>query len=347
MKKIKFIKEPGYTYDLFSLFILYFNKDTWLSYVVNQDKQASDMEYFDRLLDEYLPISDDLRIFFYMTENNKSFMTERYYEPFKEDFISGKYNLSSVVADLAGYDKVIDNIIRFYFRDVNNAEVAEYRTSLPALSKLIQEADYEDDIKSALYAFFIEPIPLIQKLIRELIAKEVVMSQQYDKKYRILLGVQEAFDCDKFIEGLNKTGNYSIVSYGLDELYISPCLHHKNLIYYNCSDNAMLAVVGVDYDEMLESLTGKEESLGLDLFGTAISEKNRVEILDLMRKKGEVSIKDVEEELGFTGTNAYYHVSLMLRIGMLKTRNKGRTVLYRLDKEYFEELSGVIKSYAN
>lgn len=61
---------------------------------------------------------------------------------------------------------------------------------------------------------------------------------------------------------------------------------------------------------------------------------------------GEVTIKDIEQKLGFTGTNAYYHLMLMMKTGMLETRNQGRTVFYRIHKEYFIKLCKAIKKYA-
>ena len=64
-----------------------------------------------------------------------------------------------------------------------------------------------------------------------------------------------------------------------------------------------------------------------------------------MLRKGEVIIKDIEQELGFTGTNAYYHLMLMMKAGMLKTRNRGRPVLYSIRKEYFEGLCDMLKKY--
>ena len=83
----------------------------------------------------------------------------------------------------------------------------------------------------------------------------------------------------------------------------------------------------------------------LENFGNAISESNRVSILNLIYEKDEITIKDLEQEFGFTGTNAYYHLSLMIKAGMLKTRNRGRTILSSINKQYFQTLCGMLEKY--
>ena len=85
----------------------------------------------------------------------------------------------------------------------------------------------------------------------------------------------------------------------------------------------------------------------MDVFGNAIAEKNRVEILDLILRKKEITIKDVEQEMKLTGTNAYYHLSLMIKANMLKTRNQGRTVLYSLNHRCFAVVQDMLNKYIN
>ena len=60
----------------------------------------------------------------------------------------------------------------------------------------------------------------------------------------------------------------------------------------------------------------------------------------------EITIKDLEQEFGFTGTNAYYHLSLMIKAGLLKTRNRGRVVLYSINKDYFKSLCDLLGKYS-
>lgn len=113
------------------------------------------------------------------------------------------------------------------------------------------------------------------------------------------------------------------------------------------TNNGDFLITSKTHGNMVEGILFGTLIADLDEFGNAVSEKNRVEILNLMVKKGEVTIKDIESELGFTGTNAYYHLTLMLKTEMLKTRTRGRTVLYSINKDYFKRLCDSLTRYLN
>ncbi len=113
------------------------------------------------------------------------------------------------------------------------------------------------------------------------------------------------------------------------------------------TQNGPVIILGNDYKQILQLLASQNTMPKLDAFGTAISETNRLDILELICNLGEITVKDIEQELGFTGTNAYYHLSLMIKAGMLKTRNKGRIVLYSLNHKYFDMLREMLSKYSN
>ena len=64
LKSIRFMKEPGFTYDLFFIFTLYFNKQYCETKFTNQKKTAEDIRFFEKVLEEFTPISEDLLLFF-------------------------------------------------------------------------------------------------------------------------------------------------------------------------------------------------------------------------------------------------------------------------------------------
>ncbi len=105
-------------------------------------------------------------------------------------------------------------------------------------------------------------------------------------------------------------------------------------------------MLGSDYNNTFDFIIFRNNTPELDKFGNALAEKNRVEILELLRRKGEITIRDIEQELGFTGTNAYYHLSLMIKANIVKTRNQGRTILYSINKRYFDAIRGMLSKYA-
>ena len=77
---------------------------------------------------------------------------------------------------------------------------------------------------------------------------------------------------------------------------------------------------------MLESMQNEAQRVNLDVFGTAVSEKNRIGIIDALLLRDEMSIREIEGMFGISNTNAYYHLNLMLKANIIRTRNQGRTL---------------------
>jgi len=118
----------------------------------------------------------------------------------------------------------------------------------------------------------------------------------------------------------------------------------KNIktLYY---ENAIELFLVNEYEERFEYLLAEENALALDTLGTAISEPNRVEIFKLMHIKGEITIKDIEQTMKISGTNAYYHLMLMLKANIVQTRNKGRTVYYSINRSHIDKVCRYIGQF--
>ena len=132
---------------------------------------------------------------------------------------------------------------------------------------------------------------------------------------------------------------------GFNKFIVCPCLFNKNCINVCFSMDKILVMLGFDYTSQIKYLLSQEYIPNLDTFGNAIAEKNRVDILDLMLSSGEISIKDLEQIFNLTGTNAYYHLNLMIKANIVKARNKGRTVYYSINKEYFTSVLKFLQRY--
>lgn len=345
MVKVKFLREPGYIYDLFFLFTLRFNKEYCLTNFINYDKSSDDTDYFNKLLNDFPPISDELLLFFYLTDDKKSFMTKFYFEPYKEQLVSETYNIMKIQDALSNYEQVVENIIRFYFRDIDEDTLEKCKTSMSAVNKLIKESDYNGDIKSALYSFFIEPAPIIRRLSYELMEKDFALNQKYDNYSKQMAELQECFDYDSLTNGLLSCKNQKISIERFNDTAISFCIFNKNLIKSFFFEDTVIVLLGFDYMAEIDYLSTQNRLPELEAFGNAISETNRISVLNLILQRKEITIKDLEQEFGFTGTNAYYHLSLMIKAGMLKTRNRGRTVLYSINKNYFQILCDMLEKY--
>ncbi len=346
MENLKYLKEPGYMYDLFFIFTLHFNKNYYQISSDNYNKSSEDTVYFKQLLLDFGPIPDELFPFFYLKDDKNSFMTQFYYEPYKEEFTT-TYNLSSVQTLISDYDQVITNLIKFYFIDVTEKILTECKTSVSAICKLIKSSDYNSDIKCSLYSFFLEPIPVIKKLSYELMAKEFQLSQQYEKNFRKITELQQQVDITLISDILNQCKNQKSDLDNIDNIYISICILNKNYIKEYILKNHTVIILGSNYQNYYQFLISQNRFPKLDVFGDAISENNRLIILDLMVRKNEITMKDLEHDLGFTGSTAYYHLSLMLKANMIKTRNQGRTIFYSVNKRYFDDICCMLSKYSN
>lgn len=345
MRSIKFLKEPGYIFDLFFLFVLNFNKEYCLSNYINYDKSSEDTNYFKNLLNDFPPISDELILFFHLMDNKKCFMTTYYFDPYHKDFTSGKYNISVVQEALNDYEQVTENLIRFYFKDIDDETLQKCKNSLPLINQLIKNSSYNSDIKSALYSFFIEPAPILRRLSYELMEKDFNLNQKYNNnpKYAEL---QETFDFEFVSDGLGNDINTTADFETFHTFYSSFCIFNKNIIKTILLDNIVILLLGSDYKDIIKVLSAQQKAPELETFGNAISETNRINVLNYILNMEEITIKDLEQEFGFTGTNAYYHLSLMIKAGLLKTRNRGRTVLYSINKDYFQRLCETLSKYS-
>lgn len=344
--EVEFIKEPGYMYDLLSMFILYFNKEYFLSNMINYDKASADQEYYKSIIKEIEPVSNDLRIFFLMNANAKTFMMVNYFDVFNEAFFT-TYNLKEVQDALRDCDGVKSKILEFYLPKLSKTKREECKNDLAELSRQMKIADLKPEIKNGLYSFFIEPEATLQKLSYELISKDFIL-----KKWRESHALQaeqmcESFNLFEIYKKFDGEIGHAISNMdGYDKFYVSLTIAEKNVVkQYLYSDKALI-ILGVDSLSYLDYLSGLETAPDLETFGNALSDKYRVGILNLAAKNKEISIKDIESELGNGGANVYYHLSLMLKANLLRARNQGRAVIYRLNTPYFNSVRDLLLRYA-
>lgn len=224
--------------------------------------------------------------------------------------------------------------------------IQECRTSLKAINKLIQESDYSGDLKSTLYAFFIDPIPAIQKLGEELSEKMLLVEKNYEKCYEDIVALQSRLSFERMMTDMKKE-NISLDLSLFDEVYATVGSLSRQEFGFP-EHNGMITVhLSLDYEEFSEWRFSVSSLVRLDAIGTALSEKNRVEILDLMLRKGEITQREIEKELNMTPANSYYHISLLMKANLLNRRNQGRTILYSINKECMNEAIDVLSKYAN
>lgn len=345
--EVEFIKEPGYMYDLLSMFVLYFNKEYFLSNMINYDKASADQEYYKSIIKEIEPVSNDLRIFFLMNANARTFMIHNYFDMLDKTFLT-TYNLKEVQDALRDCDGVKSKILEFYLPKLSKTKREECKNDLAELSRQMKIADLKPEIKNGLYSFFIEPEAILQKLAYELISKDFILKKKRESHTLLAEQLQESFNTKEVVEKVSQyqSQNVSIDITHYSKLYISFSMISKNAINYYYFSDTVILLLGTDCLSYLDYLSARETAPDLETFGNALSDKYRVGILNLAAKNKEVSIKDIESELGNGGANVYYHLSLMLKANLLRARNQGRAVIYRLNTPYFNSVRDLLLRYA-
>jgi len=346
MKTVRFSKEPGYTYDLFWTFVLNFNTEFCLKKVANQQKYEEDVAFFLKVVEDFQPISDDCLLFFYLNKEKRAFMTKYYYDPNLDDLVKGNCTVSDVLEKLLDYDRVVDNILEFYFEDQPKEVRDACKTSVAAANKLIRASNHSFRIKTALYDFLIDPESVIRHLYHELVIKEVQLSKLYEQNAERLLTLQNELDMDELIAGLVSLKTIAIDIRAYDTVTISWCQNCRTHLLTGSMGDAFFLVMGVEYKNLPKMLEGDWKIPDLQAVGLALSDENRVSILKMAQEKGEITQRDVEQVLPLARTNTYYHMSTIERAGLFKTRNRGRTMYFSINKPFFAKLANIFLEYA-
>lgn len=346
MKNIKLIKDPGYIFDLLFLFFLKYNKESCMDGFIDPKKEKEDTEYYEQVIKNFDPISDELYVFFHGLKNKQCFMTLNYFYRFKNTF-STNYNISVIQDALSDYSDVVKRVITYYFYQLSAEEVEKCAQSNVQLFKVIKQSKYSDTEKSRLYEFFTEPVWYIQKLQYELLAKEVQLRSYYEKNYSRILEAYSNLTIDVLSEQLKVVNDLRCFENCDNQLQLSFCLVNKKCVNFVSVDKGVILLLGDEYINGIEIIQTRVASVKLDEFGSALAEESRVKMLDLMLEKGEITCKDLERIFNFSGSTAYHHLTILLKNGVIKTRNEGKTILYSVNNKCFDVAIDILSKYSS
>lgn len=344
MPQIKLLKQPGYVYDLMFVFYLKYNTEYCMENFVSSQKKAEQQSFYEQILKDFTPLSDDLYVFFHALKNGKCFLSNQYFGRYKKHFIND-YNVAFLQNKLSNYSKVVKRLLNFYFYELSAEEIEEYLVSQEKLFDLIKSSEYSFEEKSHLYEFFVNPVSYIQKLQYELLAQEVKLATYYEKHYNRIFDVYNSLSVDILVEQLEPIDDYGFLKDEGQQLYLSFCL--LNQLFINClfTEDAGVALLGINYLDSVVNLQSKQPMVKLDEFGSALGEESRVRMLDFMLEREEITCKDLERTFNFSGSTAYHHLTILLRYGVVKTRNEGKTVLYSVNQTHFDAVVKALKKY--
>lgn len=345
MENVTFSKEPGMVYDLGFLFVLHFNKQYCLENFTNPAKASADAVYFNTLLKKFSPIEGDFRIFFELLESKKCFFSTYYLDPYIRDCFAGNFSFKNLQQKLLNVNEVARNLAEFYLKDRAEEAFENGTPNLKKIDLILQGSALKPGIQVGLYSFFIKPEVVLQKLVYALAAKNVELGIKYSNAENEMKHLQNTFNLEKVAKLLRDGKQQSFDISGFEKDRVSFALIGINYVKVNLNEDCINILLGSEYLSIMEYLDRQNKSPNFELFGSAISEPNRIKILNYLLEEKEAPIKLIEQEFNLTGTNAYYHLSLMIKSGIVKTRNSGRMVLYSVNTAYFRALGVALAKY--
>ena len=194
--------------------------------------------------------------------------------------------------------------------------------------------------------FFHDTEHHIQTLYYELMTKEFMLSQYYEKNYQKILDVYDQTTFETLSDYMKGLMDLSYIKKNNKTLFVSFCLLLKFSIDFFGIDEGAVFLLGCDYQSVIDFAKNRKDLSLLD-FGNAFCEESRVKILELLLERSEVTCKDLEKIFSFSGSTAYHHITMMTKIGVVKTRNEGKTILYSLNRKYFDAIIDVLSKYSS
>ena len=290
-------------------------------------------------------IPDDLYVFFHANETGRAFLPTFYFDPYKNQFAT-TYNFKYLQKELSDQDRLIRNLIKFYFYDFDDDEVERCASSLNHVFSAVKNSEYSEEEKNKLYEFFIDPSRYIQLLQYELMQKEFMLSEYYKDSYQKIIDLYNQTTFESLCLQLSDFEDL-IIDNNTEILYVSYCLLNKFCISVCFLENSFLPLLGCEYMSILGYAKDRDRDPELFSFGTALCEESRVKILNFLIEREEVTCKDLEKEFSFSGSTAYHHITIMTKAGLVKTRNEGKTILYSLNRQYVTDIINVLNKILN
>lgn len=330
MSQVRYVKEPGYVYDLMFIFILYYNKASWGKRFVSKERRQEDMEFYESIINRFPPFPDELKPFFYLNENNKSLLTEYYFQEEIEHYFGG-HSTNYLYSKLSDTLALKNAIIKCYLPNFVFDDVQSLNTY--ALNRSLIKSELPDDIKQWILAILLDTKEYSKQLCDLLYSAESVVSEYHKEYYSETVKLCDEFDIISIQETFSAYNRDYNFDSGISSFSI--CVFSRNLMRFDFSNDQTFLIFGKYGEETIRAINKKSTDVDVLLYGKILSDGSRMKILQMLGEKHEMSTGEIAQKLLTALPTAYYHLEMMLSAGMLCSRNEGRAVYYVIEQEYF------------
>ena len=273
-------------------------------------------------------IPNELWLFF-CSHNGKVLMEELLFEDVNR--LLGADKKAAAFSFLMDYKMLTQRLLQFYLEETSiDYDENDYK-SFQNIGKMISASDLTNQIKSYLFAFLLAPVSFTQKLVSSLVYIDSQLANLYENQFRVISDLDFSFDKDDLPMIVER---FAVGRFDMEcpTYYTFGALHPEHIKVW-CQKECQLVYLGISYKNNME----KKDAFRLDLFGKIISDPTRIKILELIQEKGSVTVSDINHIFGYTGTTSYYHLNMMLKVGMLEVHNKGKNYYYSIDYNNFRK----------
>lgn len=305
-------------------------RDRWIENCSFEKAEESDFSTIDYILSR-VEIQEDVSSLFGQMYKDKGSLILYLCTVFL-DSAAEFYELDEFIRFLESPDT--DRRVSEFFLNMNSAETDDI------LQAIHGRQDLPEWMKAGLYDYFLFPEESKQNLIAEVRRIYKIIEAAYKERWEEVISKQERFEyssleeqCDLFErkEEWYTEGGTCCIAFSLLQPYI--------IIRGQRSAKRWL-VLGLRYEKNFTDA----EKIDVFVFGKAIGDKTRVEILRELVRSGERTVAELSKKLRITNTVILYHVELLKKSHLLIHRTQGRKVLYSINREaYIRALKEVEK----
>ena len=233
MDSTKFVSRFGNMYDLLFLYKLYFNKAEWMSEFSLHKKVERDNLFYERTVSEFGEFPAELKIFCTMNEDDLTFLDTLYFDLLEQDI---ELTFQAFSAKLEEEEFLKQQVFRFYLGiDITGKTMLE-------IAEKVDGSYYSEEIKHLLLSFYIKPEKYQKVLIYDLISKEAMLTNYYQRNFKTVTKAQETFEEDNIDSFINSK----------KETLCSIALIAKNMIISREIGEYNVVILGSDYQEVLQ-----------------------------------------------------------------------------------------------
>ncbi len=332
---MKYVKIPGQVYDLVRLFGYHFNKEVF-------DKLIDDPEDYGATQLGVLngeQIDQDLYAFFYSEEGTKNFITDLLSRVTDVDFLSDE--LFELVCKKLEETDLFVEMLRYYLG--NNVSESAGQFTTEQVYNLLKGVDIPDRIKLHLIHFCMNKGYYTQLLLKELRSKYLLV-ERYFQKVKIKIDYAQ-----RLIEAEGANSELltllGIAPSQNDEVYYSVSSMQDKMAYVLSGKNQSCLIIGYGAIDKLQEMLGPR-AFDMYMISKALADTLRINIVNMVKQKGEMNTTEIANAFGKGLTAVFYHLNMLAEAQILNTRSKGRTVLYRVNMELFNNFALFIKEFS-